>query len=179
MSGHLRPILTTPRPARNPNRRRRFMENLLGISSAPNLPKLDPPQTKIEAPHLSRSASCGDLESPGPYSLKMYDHSGSASQLGTQFIAKAGARAQSKKAGLPRVDHFQKLPDELKLKIFGYLQPKELVRASLVSKLKLFGGMRCPRFDETGQCSVYVPGFITGIPAMAHVMLRRPTVDSI
>lgn len=137
MSGHLLPILTSPPPARNTNRRRRFMENLLGISSTPHLPKLDSPQTKIEALQLSRSASCGDLESPGPYSIKAGGHSGSASQFGAQFVTKARARAQSKNADLPRVDHFQKLPDELKLKIFGYLQPKELVRASLVSILKL------------------------------------------
>ena len=139
MSGHLLPILNSPWPARNTDRRRRrFMDNLLGISSAPHLPKLDPPQIKIEAPQLSRSASCGDLESPGPYSFKVDGHSGSAPQFGGQFVIKARARAQSKKADLPRVDRFQKLPDELKLKIFGYLQPKELVRASLVSKLKLY-----------------------------------------
>lgn len=143
------------------------MENLLGISSTPHLPKLDPPQTKIEAPQLSRSASCGDLEPPVSYSLKVGGHSGSASQFGAQPVTKARAKALSKMADLPPMDHFQKLPDELKLKIFGYLQPKELVRASLVSKLKLY-------LQENAQ-----PDSITGIPTMAHIMLRRPTVDNI
>ena len=134
MPENFTPITTGPLPARNTHRRgRRFIKNLMRMSSSSLLAKYQDSQTIIEPPALPRSASCGDLDLPGPFSLKAGGQHGARIGLKLQMDAAFAEFLEAKKVEIPKADHFENLPDELKIRIFGYLRPKELVRASLVS----------------------------------------------
>lgn len=113
-------------------RKRKFMDTLLRMSSHPHLPKFEAPQAAIEPPAIPRSASCGDLDSPGLFSLRSRSPHSNRLGLKRQINVTVEGLPDAKKVVLAKVDYFQELPDELKLRVFGYLKPKELVQASLV-----------------------------------------------
>ena len=101
------------------------------------MPKYQASQAIIEPPALPRSASCGDLDLPGPFSLKTESQDGTRAVLKRQMNTASAEILGSQKVETREVDYFGKLPDELKVRIFGFLRPKELVRASLVSNFIL------------------------------------------
>jgi len=101
------------------------------------MPKYQASQAIIEPPALPRSASCGDLDLPGPFSLKAESQDGTRTGLKRQMSTASAEILGAKEVEIRKVDYFEKLPDELKVRIFGYLRPKELIRASLVSNLIL------------------------------------------
>lgn len=111
------------------------MESILKMSSSPQLPKLELQQAIIEAPSLPRSASCGDLDSPGPGSFSFKAETRTSIRASVSKLETI--RAIEKLLPPKKVDFFQRLPDELSMRIFSYLRPKELVRASLVSNFML------------------------------------------
>lgn len=104
------------------------------MSSSSLIPKYQAAQPIIEPPALPRSASCGDLDLPGPFSLKTESQDETRTGLKRQVNTASTEILGAKKDEVRKVDYFEKLPDELKVRIFGYLRPKELVRASLVSR---------------------------------------------
>jgi len=107
------------------------------MSSSSILPKYQASQAIIEPPALPRSASCGDLDLPGPFSLKAESQDGTRAGLKRQMNTASAETLGAEKVEIRKVDYFGKLPDELRIRIFGYLRPKELIRASLVSNFIL------------------------------------------
>jgi len=107
------------------------------MSSASLLPKYQTLQTIVEPPALPRPASCGDLDPPARFSLKAESQYGTMAGLKWQMDTASAELLGAKKVEVHQIDYFEKLPDELKVRIFGYLRPKELIRASLVSNFIL------------------------------------------
>ncbi|KAF8470549.1 hypothetical protein BDZ91DRAFT_541480 [Kalaharituber pfeilii] len=113
-------------------RKRRLMEAILKMSSLQQLPKVEVQHPVIQGRTLPRSASCGNLDSPGPFLLKTGSRANIKSAASGTVLDIMDVVEQQTPQAEDR-DLFSMLPDELNVRIFSFLRPKELVRASLVS----------------------------------------------
>lgn len=114
-------------------RKRRFLETFWRMSSSPHLIKNEIQQPVPVGPILARSVSCGTLDTSGSFTIKIDPRTHMANELLEPKLSITAAVARMKYSPRPKIDLFKKLPDEIKLRVLGYLTAKELIRATAVS----------------------------------------------
>lgn len=129
--------MESPATKSQKQRRRRFVQDLWRMTSSPQLHKGRNADEVRDIIPLVRSISCGELEPVTTFAetlgIRTLRYSFSSTEEGA-FITEESIVQQSTP---PSVDHLSELPVEIKILIFGFLSPRELVKISSVSKVNM------------------------------------------